>query len=297
MGHLRIGELSRRSGVSPELLRAWERRYGLLRPTRSDGGFRLYSERDERRVALMREHLGRGLSAAQAARLALDAADEAVAPPSEAGAPGIEASALERAAQELRAALDALDESRAHAALDRMLAGLSVHTVLGEVVLPYLRALGERWERGEVSVGQEHFASNVLRGRLLGLARGWDGGSGPRAVLACPPGELHDLALIAFGLVLRDRGWRITYLGPNTPLDTLGDTAAGLQPAAVVLAATTQAGFGADRAALRALARRAPLWLAGAGATAGLAKASGAQLLDVDPLAAADRVAAALRTA
>ena len=71
-GYLRIGELSRRSGVSAELLRAWERRYGLLKPARSDGGVRLYSPQDERRVALMREHLGRGLSAAQAARLTLD---------------------------------------------------------------------------------------------------------------------------------------------------------------------------------------------------------------------------------
>ena len=62
---LRIGELSRRSGVSPELLRAWERRYGLLRPERSDGGFRLYTARDEHRVASMRANLDRGLSAAR----------------------------------------------------------------------------------------------------------------------------------------------------------------------------------------------------------------------------------------
>jgi MerR family transcriptional regulator, light-induced transcriptional regulator len=283
MGQVRIGELSRRSGVSPELLRAWERRYGLLRPTRSDGGFRLYSSQDERRVALMREHLGRGLSAAQAARLAIDDATEVVrtyAMPT-----------LARGAAELRAALDALDESAAHATLDRLLAGLSVETVLGEVVLPYLRELGERWAGGDASVGQEHFASNVLRGRLLGLARGWDAGRGPRALLACPPGEQHDLALIAFGLGLRDRGWRITYLGPDTPFDTLADTARAVEPAAVVLAGSTTDRFEGAERALRRLARGVPLWLAGAGATAQLAKSAGAQLLDVDPLAAVDRVA------
>jgi len=290
-GHLRIGELSRRSGVSPELLRAWERRYGLLRPQRSDGGFRLYTAQDEQRVASMRANLDRGLSAAEAARLALaePEADVAVADP---GAP-----ALERGAGELRAALDALDETRAHAALDRMLAALSVQSVLGEVVLPYLHELGERWERGEVTVGQEHFASNVLRGRLLGLARGWDGGGGPRALLACPEGELHDLGLIAFGLALRERGWRITYVGPNTPLATLAEMTGELRPAAVVLAATTGAGFDADRAALRDLAAGAPVWLAGPGASAAVAQDAGARLLEVDPLGAAERVAGALRTA
>jgi MerR family transcriptional regulator, light-induced transcriptional regulator len=286
IGHLRIGELSRRSGVSPELLRAWERRYGLLRPTRSDGGFRLYTPQDERRVALMRAHLDRGLSAAQAARMAIDEATEV---PRVDGMP-----TLGRGAGELRAALDALDESAAHATLDRMLAGFSVETVLGEVVLPYLRELGERWASGEVSVGQEHFASNVLRGRLLGLARGWDAGRGPRALLACPPGEQHDLGLIAFGLGLRDRGWRITYLGPDTPFDTLTDTADGLEPDAVVLAASTAARFQGSEGALRRLSRVAPLWVAGAGATPALAKATGTELLDVEPLAAADRVAAAV---
>src|SRR5215204_317296 len=108
--HLRIGELSKRTGVSNELLRAWERRYGLLRPTRSDGGYRLYSAQDERRVAEMRAHLERGLSAAEAARLALDEdSHEAPAPT---------APVLARGTQQLQAALDELDEAGAHAALD-----------------------------------------------------------------------------------------------------------------------------------------------------------------------------------
>jgi DNA-binding transcriptional MerR regulator len=284
---VRIGELSRRSGVSPELLRAWEHRYGLLRPTRSEGGFRLYSPQDERRVAAMRSQLERGLSAAEAARVTLDEENAA--------ALDTETPALVRGAQELRAALDALDASAAHAALDRLLSSFSVETVLREVVLAYLRELGERWQRGEASVAQEHFASHVLRGRLLGLARGWDNGAGPRALLACMPTEQHDLGLIAFGLGLRDRGWRITFLGPDTPLDTLADTATTLQPDAVVLAATTPARFENGRDALRRLARDVPLWAAGPGAMPDFAAATGAQLLDLDPLAAAERVAAARR--
>jgi MerR family transcriptional regulator, light-induced transcriptional regulator len=286
-GHLRIGELSRRTGVSPELLRAWEQRYGLLRPMRSDGGFRLYSPQDERRVAAMRAHIDRGLSAAEAARLAL--AEEG-----DAGA-GVAGPALERGAGELRAALHVFDENAAQAALDRLLSGFSVDVVLGEVVLPYLRDLGDRWERGEASIAHEHFSSQVLRGRLLGLARNWDGGAGPRALLACVPGEQHDLGLIVFGLALRGRGWRITFLGPDTPLETLGDAAAELRPDAVVLSGTSERVFATSRAALKRLARTVPLHVAGAGATAELAADTGAVLLDVDPLSAADRVAAARR--
>ena len=288
-GQLRIGELSKRTGVSNELLRAWERRYGLLRPSRSDGGYRLYSAQDERRVAAMRAHLERGLSAAEAARLTLDEdadADADAAPP--AGTP-----VLARGAQQLRAALDAVDEAGAHAALDRLLAELSVETVLREAVLPYLRELGDRWVRGDASIGQEHFATGVLRGRLLGLSRGWGRGGQAHALLACAPGEHHELALIIFGLALRDRNWRITYLGPNTPLETVAEMAAALGPDAVVIAATTAPSLEGERPALTRLGRAFRLWLAGPGADAQLAAAVEARLLDVEPFAAAQRVTAA----
>ena len=85
-------------------------------------------------------------------------------------------------------------------------------------------------QRGDASVAQEHFASGVLRGRLLGLARGWGLGLGPAAVLACLPGEQHDLGLIAFGLALRARGWRIVYLGPDAPIETVEDVSRRLEP-------------------------------------------------------------------
>ena len=207
LGHLRIGELSRRTGTSVDLLRAWEKRYGLLEPDRSEGGFRLYSDEDVGRVRTMQGHLAAGLAAKEAARRALEE-------------PGSETDGVQLVAQSRRELADALagfSEGRANAVLDRLLAALSVDAVLRDVVLPYLHDLGEAWERGEASIAQEHFASNVLRGRLLGLGRGWGEGSGPHALLACPPREQHDLGLIAFGLALRNRGWRITYLGPGHP--------------------------------------------------------------------------------
>jgi DNA-binding transcriptional MerR regulator len=283
-GDLRIGELSRRTGVTPELLRAWERRYGLLRPARSAGGFRLYSEADERRVELMRAHLQRGLAAAEAARRA---ADEAASVP---GAAENGAAELEDAARALRSALDSFAEADGQAALDRLLGGFTIETVLRDVVIPYLSELGERWADGEATVAQEHFASNVLRGRLLGLARGWDSGEGPRALLACAPGELHDLGLIAFGLALRRRGWRITFLGPDTPTDTLVDTTRQLEPALVVVSATARRRVAPLVDILARLGRHTRVAIAGAGSSPSLADQAQAELLDADPVTAAAAV-------
>ena len=147
----------------PVELRAWERRYGLLAPSRTQGGFRLYGEDDVARVLAMRANLDRGFSAAEAARLrARGRRRRRLAPV--------------RSARELTAALDRFDESAAQAALDQLFATLTLDVVLCDVLVPYLHELGERWERGEVSVAQEHFASNLVRGRLMALARFWDRG-------------------------------------------------------------------------------------------------------------------------
>lgn len=279
---LRIGELSRRVGVSPELLRAWERRYGLLHPARTDGGLRLYSADDERRVRAMQAHLGAGLSAAEAARLAA-AAESA---PPDAG----QDDAIQRGVEGLRAALDAMDADGAHAVLDGLLASFTLETVLSGVVLPYLRELGERWQRGEASVAQEHFASNLLRARLLALARGWGRGEGRIALLACAPGEQHDLPLIAFGLALRARGWRIVFLGADTPVASVAETAERLRPAVVVMSSVSGRGFRREADALSALAHEHRLLIAGAGAGGALAESLGAVLLPGDPVAAAAAV-------
>ena len=274
----RIGAVAERTGVSPELLRAWERRYGLLRPARSAGGFRLYTDEDIRRVETMRDHLGQGLSAAQAARLAL-AGPPAAAP------------VVDGAAAGLVARRERFDESGAHALLDTLLGSLTLESVLRDAVLPALATIGDRWERGETTVAQEHFASALLRGRLLGLARRWGAGAGPHALLACAPGEQHDLGLIAFGLALRGEGWRITYLGPDTPIETIADAAAELSPDAVVVAATIPGRIDDLRVRLAALATAVRVVLAGPGATPGTAASIGAEHLEGDPVTAAATVA------
>ena len=177
----------------------------------------------------------------------------------------------------------------AQAVFDRLVSDLSLTTVLRDVVLPYLAELGERWERGTASVAQEHFATNVIRGRLAGLARGWGNGHGPRAVLACPPGELHDLALMVFGIVLHRSGWRIDYLGMDTPVEELTRTVDERHPALVVVAATLPETLGPLAVQLTALTQRAPLALAGTGATPEIASAVGARLMMRDPVTEAEQ--------
>jgi DNA-binding transcriptional MerR regulator len=285
---LRIGELSRRLGVSDHVLRAWESRYGLLQPTRSSGGFRLYSETDVARVRRMQAHLAQGLSAAEAARVAL-AEDQAAGPGLLTADPGPPAAVGDWPGA-LRRALDAFDEPAAQAVLDRLLSDLSLTTMLREVVLPYLAELGERWVQGTASIAQEHFASNLIRGRLAGLARGWGDGHGPRAVLACPPAELHDLALMIFGIALNRHGWRIDYLGANTPIDEVTRAAQARHPDLVVLAATRPENLEPLTAELIVLAGHASLVLAGVGATPELAAAVQARLLTGDPVTAADNI-------
>ena len=290
-GPVRIGELSRRVGVTPEVLRAWERRYGILSPTRTDGGFRLYGDDDERRIRRMLQHLEQGLSAAEAAQLAR--ADPPARPdPAAVTDDGSGTPTAAALGEQLRHALDGFDDAGAHAVLDRLLGSYPLESVLRDAVLPYLHELGERWAHAEASVAQEHFASALLRGRLLALARGWGRGRGPHALLACVPGDQHDLGLICFALALRAHGWRITYLGADTPLPTLIDTAELLQPALVVVSAALLELAQSALGGLRELACVAPLALAGGGTDASIAETIGARWLNQDPVAAAASTAA-----
>ena len=283
-GYLRIGQLAKRTGASPELLRAWEQRYELLQPTRTAGGFRLYSATDEARVQHMQSLVSSGLAAAQAARLILTGGEPAP------GTVSASATSLEDAAGNLTASLDRLEEQAANTALDRLFSVYTAETVLQDVVLPYLHRLGERWEDGEISVAQEHFASNLLRGRLLGLAQGWGQGRGPGAVLACLPGEQHELGLLAFGVALHRRGWRITYLGTNSPIGAVADASRLLLPAVVVLFSVNPDGFVHHAREIAELANQVQVLIAGPGATHEAARRTQAHVLDQDPVSAAGTI-------
>jgi methanogenic corrinoid protein MtbC1 len=290
---VQIGDLARRVGVRVDTLRAWERRYGLLRPRRSAGGFRLYSSDDESVVRSMLAEIDRGYPPSQAAKLALARAgtrDSQVPQVDTAGTPD-DSGRLESLRNQLSEALRRYDGSRAQELFDTVLAEFSLNAVLRDVVLRCLSDIGDAWARGDMTVAEEHFASQLIRERLLALARDWDRGRGPRAVLACPSGERHDIGLICFGIVLARNGWRITFLGSDTPIDALAGAVSALDPDLVVMAATLEEWFVSMTSQLRALAAECVVVIAGSGATARVARATGATVLQAGPVEAALQIA------
>ena len=309
---VRIGELSRRVGVSTGTLRAWERRYSLLNPHRTESGYRLYTAEDEAMIRELTRLRDKGMATAEAARLAREnphlkgetghgTVTAGPAAPSQAGAhvAGRAAHSEEGAGasapaplripvdtdrvDRLAATLEAFDERGANAILDEAIAELSLRALLEGVVLPILREVGDRWERSETSTAQEHFASSLIRGRLLGLGHGWCTEGGPLAMLACPSGERHDLGLVSFGLLLRESGWRIAFFGQDTPMTTLADTAGNLSPDAIVVSAVDSRRLRDSGAELAAIAARWKLYVGGSGASPRFANRIGATHLEGEP--------------
>jgi len=228
----RIGELSRRTGVSIDVIRAWERRYGLLAPTRSESNFRMYSQDDVARLRLMLHYTKQQVPPSRAAQLVRQAQTAPVQ-----SNPGIPEADIRKALTVLRDSLERFDEAPAERILRRLIGVFTPGVVFRDVVLPYLREVGMRWECGETSVAQEHFASEFLEHWMRTQAPRQRSDGGRRAVLACLPGEHHTLGLVAFGVVLGDLGWSITFLGRDVPVPSIRAAADAVKADAIVLAA------------------------------------------------------------
>ena len=224
-----------------------------------------------------------GLSAAEAARLALaEELAETTPLPSRC-----------TDAKELDAALDRFDEAAAQRALDRLLATLTLDVVLRDVLMPYLHELGERWEQGEVSVAQEHFASNLVRGpadgprALMGPWHGPESAPGVRRGRAPRPPAA---GLRALAPRARAGGSAISERTRRSP--SVVEAARALAPAAVVISGTTSGAFDESAARLREVTLHAPLWIAGAAASGRVARRAHAAHLAGDVVLAAETLAA-----
>lgn len=291
---IRIGELAKRTGVASTTLRAWERRYGLLEPNRTEGGYRLYTEDDEARVHAMTSMMRRGMSAAEAAREIVSRIPAAADPgPGDAGvaerrppASGEDTSGAAALVAALVDAFEMLDGPRAEALLNRALGAFTLSSALDRVILPALREVGVGWESGRLTVAHEHFASNLIRGRLMALASGWASGSGPAALLACAPGERHDLGLLCFGLILHDRGWRVTFLGADSPMETVTSAAEASRPEVTVICSLGAELSAADTEAVGRLAQELAVVFAGPGTP----RLDGIPRIAADPVGAAEEL-------
>jgi methanogenic corrinoid protein MtbC1 len=204
-GLLNIAALSQRTGIAPDTLRKWEARYGVLHPARSKGGQRRYSERDVARVEWLRDRLREGWRIGEAARLLVATSDATVAEPA----------ALRDA---LATAVTVGDSVRVGALLDQAFALLPLDEALNGVVTPTMRWVGDEWHAGRLSVAVEHAVTSRVRSRLEQLMADERAEVRGVCVLACAPDEQHDLGLLTLAVALRADGWRVEYLGADTPV-------------------------------------------------------------------------------
>ncbi len=204
---LNISALSRRTGVAPDTLRKWEQRYGVLRPTRTAGDQRRYTEMDVQRVEWLRDRIREGWRIGEAARVLDEASSAAFDEPAE----------LRDA---LIASIRDYEPQVLSAMLDQTFAVLPLEQALTEVITPALQWTGEAWHSGELSIAQEHAITAKVRAHLGKLLSDGRGGVQGVAVLACAPGEQHDIGLLMLAVMLRADGWRVEFLGVDTPLDT-----------------------------------------------------------------------------
>lgn len=234
-----IKEAAARTGVPIPLLRAWERRYGVVAPARTAGHYRLYDEPALDRLRTMRRLVDDGWSPSQAAAAILrgDAPSElqppAVPADGTSGRLGGEAEATRRELVEsfVAAAIE-LDPGAVELALDRIFAAGSFEMVVDEVLLPGLESLGDAWASGRLSVAGEHAASHAVLRRLAAAfqAGGRPGEPTGAILVGLPSGTRHELAALAFSAAARRSGMSVVYLGPDLPpaewVSSVGQTAA-----------------------------------------------------------------------
>jgi DNA-binding transcriptional MerR regulator len=203
---MNIQAVAQRTGVPAATLRKWEQRYGVLKPQRTAGAHRRYSDHDVARVEWLKARLAEGYRIGEAARLI---GVDRGAPVSQ-DAPGL--------VEELLAATASSEAARISRAVDHAFALLPPEQAIGEVAEPTLRRVGDLWHSGEARIVDEHCVTELIRGKLRALIDG--GTEGPRgvAVLCCVPGERHECGLLALAALLHADGWGVLYLGADTPL-------------------------------------------------------------------------------
>jgi DNA-binding transcriptional MerR regulator/methylmalonyl-CoA mutase cobalamin-binding subunit len=251
---------ARLTGLSPELLRAWERRYGVVEPMRTPGGTRRYTAADLERLRLIKAAVDAGHRIGQVARLDLDELRNRGA-----GAQSPAAGGLDKILQ----ALERMQAAEAQRLLSLQLSALGPVRFARALVLPLIREIGERWADGRIGVAVEHLATGVLRS-MLGASLQPSAASlrGPRIVFATPPGERHELGLQMAALTALSAGANPIYLGADLPVEDLLAAVEGARAAVLAIALVALPGAQAERvvAAIRSgLPGAIRLWVGGVG--------------------------------
>lgn len=272
-----IRQASIRSGVPVALLRAWERRYGVVVPARTASGYRLYDDTSIARLIAMRKLVDAGWTASQAAgevlRVESPAAVTADTGPAASAVPGRYAA---EAGADLVSAASQYDAAGVEQALDRLFARGTFEAVIDDLVLPAVAALGASWAAGTLDIAAEHLASEAVQRRLAALFNAASAvGAGPPVLVGLPPGDLHEIGALAFAIALRRRGFRVLYLGPDVPVSSWVHAVVTADPQAAVIGVGREADApAAVDVASAVLAANPSVLVAAGGPAAGLVRPS-----------------------
>jgi MerR family transcriptional regulator, light-induced transcriptional regulator len=234
-------EVEHRTSVPATTLRQWERRYGLPNPKRTPGGYRLYSQNDIACIEFFKNRISAGIPASRAAQLyALEQSLPAGNDQLHEHIQHLRAVNTNSLMNQLIEAILVGDNAKADTVLAQAHHILAVESVLLELIQPTMVEIGERWHRGEITIAHEHQATAYLRGKLHGLLE--MAGSprhGPTVVVACAPGEWHEIGALTIAIFLRRAGIRTHFLGANTPIVDLARFAREIKASAVMVSAGT----------------------------------------------------------
>jgi methanogenic corrinoid protein MtbC1 len=232
------------TGIKPDVLRAWERRYGLPMPQRSAGGHRLYSQRDIATIKWLIARQKEGLSISNAVEDWKEIEGAGRDPLSDhqilESAPLMRFtpdSTLDMLRNRWRVECRSFNESTAEQILNEAFSLYPIEMVVSQIIQRNLRDLGELWFNGDATVQQEHFTSALAMRRLETLIAATPPPTRKQTILlACPSGEWHTFSLVVLYLFLRRKGYNVIFLGANVPTDHLSDTVEKIHPSLVILA-------------------------------------------------------------
>ncbi len=224
-----IKQAAARSGVGVSLLRAWERRYGVVAPIRTPGGYRLYDDDAITRLRCMRQLVDGGWAASQAAEAVLAGLIEPPVPPPSTVAAHADVEAF-------LTAVAGYDTVGIDSVLDAFFSRGSFEAVVDDLVLPAVAALGPARASGRIDVAAEHLASATVQRRLAALFDlGGAPGVGATVVVGLPPSCRHEIGTLAFAVALRRQGVNVLYLGPDVPIASWVHVVTERPTAAVVI--------------------------------------------------------------
>lgn len=241
-----IKSVSQRTGVQPVTLRAWERRYKILEPSRAENGYRLYSERDVALLIWLKNQVDTGISISSAVADFRSSARKGISPEAVISTPAPTPSKRSNLppSEFIKRLYDTLitrDEAAASEVFEQALASFDLHPLIELVIFPTLRDIGEAWYNGKILVAVEHFASGFIRSKLMAIYQSLPVKRQVSCILiGGAPGELHEIGSLVAALLLREAGYCVEYLGPDLPLDDLVHYIKEEKPKMVILSATIQ---------------------------------------------------------